>query len=94
MAYEEKTRLPAKAHHVIMEERSKLSITGVDDVSSFDEDEIVMHTSQGNLIVRGSSLHIGKLTLDSGEVAIDGMVTELCYEEPSGGGSLWSRLFG
>lgn len=94
MAYEEKTRLNAKAHHVIMEDRSKLSVTGVEDVSSFDEDEIVMRTAQGRLIVRGSGLHIGKLTLDSGEVAIDGMVTELCYEEVSGGGSLWSRLFG
>ena len=94
MAYEEKLRAPAKAHHVIMEERSKLSITGVEDVSSFDEDEITMRTSQGNLIVRGSGLHIGKLTLDSGEVSIDGLVTELCYEEVSGGGSLWSRLFG
>lgn len=94
MAYEEKMRVPAKAHHIIMEERSKLSITGVEDVASFDEDEIVMRTSQGNLIVRGSGLHIGKLTLDSGEVAIDGLVTELCYEETTGGGSLWSRLFG
>ena len=56
MAYEEKLRAPAKAHHVIMEERSKLSITGVEDVSSFDEDEITMRTSQGNLIVRGLSL--------------------------------------
>ena len=90
MAYEEKMRMPAKAHHIIMEERSKLSIT----VASFDEDEIVMRTSQGDLIVRGSGLHIGKLTLDSGEVAIDGLVTELCYEETSHGGSLWSRLFG
>ena len=71
MAYEEKMRMPAKAHHIIMEERSKLSITGVEDVASFDEDEIVMRTSQG-----------------------DGLVTELCYEETSHGGSLWSRLFG
>lgn len=94
MAYDEKLRTTAKAHHIIMEERSKLSITGVEDVASFDEDEIIMRTSQGNLIVRGSGLHIGKLTLDSGEVSIDGLVSELCYEETSGSGSLWSRLFG
>lgn len=94
MAYEEKLRTGAKAHHVIMEERSKLSITGVEDVSSFDEDEIIMRTSQGDLIVRGSGLHIGKLTLDSGEVSIDGMVTELCYQEVRQAGGLWSRLFG
>lgn len=94
MAYEEKLRGGAKAHHVIMEDRTKMSVTGVEDVSSFDEDEIIMRTCQGDLIVRGSGLHIGKLTLDSGEVSIDGMVTQLCYQEVSGGSSLWSRLFG
>lgn len=94
MAYEEKVKLPSRPHHVIMEERSKLSVTGVEDVSSFDEDQIIMATNQGTLIVRGSGLHIGKLTLDSGEVSIDGLVTELCYEETAPSGSLWSRLFG
>lgn len=94
MAYEEKTRSVGKPHHVIMEERSKLSVTGVEDVPSFDEDQIVMRTAQGSLIVRGSNLHIGKLTLDSGEVAIDGLVNELCYEENAPSGGFWSRLFG
>lgn len=94
MAYEEKLKPVAKSHHVIMEERSKLSITGVEDVASFDEDQIVMRTSQGNLILRGSGMHIGKLTLDSGEVSIEGLITELCYEDLAPTGGFWSRLFG
>ena len=67
MAFEEKGKLPVKPHHVIMEDRSKLSVTGVEDVISFDEAEIITRTAQGNLIIRGTGLHIGKLTLDSGK---------------------------
>lgn len=94
MAFEEKNRMPAKPHHVIMEDRAKLSVTGVEDVISFDENEIITRTGQGNLIIRGTGLHIGKLTLDSGEVSVDGVVRELCYEEPAPMGGFWSKLFG
>ena len=94
MAFEEKNRIPAKPHHVIMEDRTKLSVTGVEDVISFDENEIITRTGQGNLIIRGTGLHIGKLTLDSGEVSVDGLVRELCYEEPAPMGGFWSKLFG
>ena len=94
MAFEEKNRIPAKPHHVIMEDRARLSLTGVEDVISFDENEIITRTGQGNLIIRGTGLHIGKLTLDSGEVSIDGLVRELCYEDPAPMGGFWSKLFG
>ena len=94
MAFEEKGKLPVKPHHVIMEDRSKLSVTGVEDVISFDEAEIITRTAQGNLIIRGTGLHIGKLTLDSGEVSIDGLVRELSYEETAPATGFWARLFG
>ncbi len=94
MAFEEKTKLPVKPHHVILEDRTKLSITGVEDVISFDEAEIITRTGQGNLMIRGSDLHIGKLTLDTGEVSIDGTVSELCYEESTPSTGFWSKLFG
>lgn len=94
MAFEEKNKPMGKPHHLIMEDRSKLSVTGVEDVISFDETEIITRTAQGNLIIRGTGLHIGKLTLDSGEVSVDGLVRELCYEEPTPVGGLWARLFG
>ena len=96
MAYEEKEKLkPAvKPHSVSMDDRCRLNVTGVDDVESFDETTIVMNTSQGNLIVRGSGLHIGKISLDVGEIKVEGMITDLSYEEKVHTGGFWSRLFG
>ena len=96
MAYEEKEKLkPAvKPHSVSMDDRCRLNVTGVDDVESFDEATIVMNTSQGNLIVRGSGLHIGKISLDVGEIKVAGMITDLNYEEKAHTGGFWSRLFG
>ena len=94
MAFEEKNKPMGKPHHLIMEDRTKLSVTGVEDVISFDENEIITRTAQGNLIIRGTGLHIGKLTLDSGDVSVDGVVRELCYEEPAPVGGFWARLFG
>lgn len=96
MAYEEKEKLkPAvKPHSVSMDDRYRLNVTGVDDVESFDEATIVMNTSQGNLIVRGSGLHIGKISLDVGEIKVEGMITDLNYEEKAHTGGFWSRLFG
>lgn len=96
MAYEEKEKLKpaAKPHSVSMDDRCRLNVTGVDDVESFDEATIVMNTSQGNLIVRGSGLHIGKISLDVGEIKVEGMITDLSYEEKAHTGGFWSRLFG
>ena len=79
---------PAATHRVELDGRERLIVSGVDDVDRFDENEIVMTTSAGTLIVTGESLHIGKLSLD-------GRIDSLLYEDadrPSGG--LLSRLFG
>jgi sporulation protein YabP len=94
MAREDNQKQPAKPHSVTMDNRSLLSVTGVEDVESFDENEIIMSTSQGNLIVRGSGLHISTISLDTGELKVAGIIIELSYEEPAPAGGLWSRLFG
>lgn len=93
MAYEEKQKNSRKTHSVILENREKLSVSGVEDVSSFDENEVSMLTTEGSLIVRGSGLKVGRLSLDSGDVTLEGLVTELCYEEVAQSRSLWARLF-
>jgi sporulation protein YabP len=62
MTYEEKNRRPELAHHVIADGRERLSISGVEDVESFDEESVVAITSAGVLVVRGSQLHIDKLS--------------------------------
>ena len=94
MAYEEKFKTVELPHNVIMESRKKVSVSGVDDVESFDENEIVMSTSQGILIVRGSDLRIEKLSLDSGDVVLEGTIDRLEYEDDvKVTGGLFSRLF-
>ena len=93
MSYEEKGRTPSQIQNVIMENRSKLIVSGVEEVESFDEKEIVMMTSLGPLIVRGNGLRVEKLSVDSGEIRILGQLSELIYEDVAANGSLWSRLF-
>ena len=93
MAYEEKTRSAKRSHNIIMENREKLTVSGVEDVSGFDENEIIMTTVCGNLVVRGTDLKIDKLSLDTGDVAVRGLIIDLSYEEVQVSRSLWARLF-
>ena len=83
-------------HRLTLDGRDKLTVSGVEDVERFDENEIVMNTTDGVLIVNGENLHIGKLSLDGGELHVDGRVDALSYEDGGGtrGGGLLSRLFG
>ena len=86
---------PAATHRVELDGRERLIVSGVDDVDRFDENEIVMTTSAGTLIVTGESLHIGKLSLDGGELHVDGRIDSLLYEDADRhSGGLLSRLFG
>ena len=68
-------------HHIMMEERSSLTVSGVSDVERFDENEIVMSTSKGTLVVTGENLHIEKLSLDGGDLKVEGDIDALTYEE-------------
>lgn len=81
MPYEERSLGPEAAHHIILEDRERLTVSGVEEVESFDENTIVMNTAQGALIVRGEGLHIEKLSLDGGDLKVEGSVESLTYEE-------------
>lgn len=94
MAYEESTRVPARVHSLQMEGREKLNLSGVEDVSGFDEGLIVLSTGQGELSIRGDELHIERIDLQSGTLEVRGHIRELSYEEPARSGGLWARLFG
>lgn len=93
MSYEEKTNTAQKPHNVVMEQRRKLSLSGIEEVDSFDENQVTLHTADGALVIRGSDLKIGKLSLETGEVSVTGLVTQLSYEEIAQSGSLWTKLF-
>ena len=92
MAYESSS---APLHRIELQGRESLTVSGVEDVDRFDECEIVMNTAEGVLVVTGEGLHIGKLSLDGGELQVDGRVDSLAYEDaPAGRGGLLARLFG
>ena len=81
-------------HNIIMENRSKVSISGVENAESYNESEVILHTSKGVLIIKGEAMNLSKLNLDSGEITVNGRITVLEYVEPKhSGGSLLSRLF-
>lgn len=87
--------MPPTGHHVILEERERLMISGVEDVARFDEETIVLTTALGELEIQGERLHIEKLSLDGGDLKVDGEIHALIYdtEEPHSGGFL-RRLLG
>lgn len=80
-------------HSLILENRRCVSLTGVSEVGSFDEEAVVIYTDFGELNIRGKALHINKLNLDSGEVTIDGEIIAMVYTENRPSGGLMSRLF-
>ena len=84
----EDTRLP---HKLQLNERKNLTMTGVTEVVSFDENTVVLQTSLGLLIVQGQQLSLQNLSLEGGQVAVEGTIGALSYEEPRQGG--WRRLF-
>ena len=89
------TMMTAAEHRLELMGREHLTVSGVEDVERFDESGIVMSTSAGILTVTGEGLHIGKLSLDGGELHVDGRIDSLTYEDPAlGGGGLLRRLFG
>ena len=83
-------------HKIILEEREKLSITGVTDVIAFDEESITADTDMGVITIRGEGLHISKLNLDEGVLQTDGNVDSIEYGDGSSssrGGFLLGKIF-
>lgn len=67
--------------NLILENRTKLSLSGVNDVLSFDDQVIIMETELGMLTIKGDNLKINKLSIDTSEVIIEGEINTLAYSE-------------
>lgn len=84
-------------HKIILEERQRLSITGVTEVIAFDEESITADTDMGILVIRGEGLHIGKLNLDDGLLQTEGEIESIEYTDgegsAKGGGFLFGKIF-
>ena len=95
MVYQMDSSRSFTEHRLELQGRERLTVSGVEDVERFDENCIVMATCVGTLIVTGEELHIGKLSLDGGELHVDGHIDAVNYEETaSPRGGLLARLFG
>ena len=95
MAYELDRDRPELEHRVLLEGREELVISGVEEVESFDESAILLTTAQGGLEIQGEGLHIEKLSLDGGDLKVEGRVNALVYEAEGGRrGGLLARLLG
>lgn len=68
-------------HRLVIDNREKMDISGVLNVDSFDDQEIILETEQGLLAMRGEELHIKHLNLEQGELQIEGFLLELAYSE-------------
>lgn len=80
-------------HRLTLAERNKLTVTGVTEVISFEDTLVTLQTGMGLLTVQGSQLQLKNLSLEGGQVEVEGTISALSYEEPRQGGWL-SRLFG
>ena len=92
----EERQMPAKAHKLIVNNRKTSMVTGVLDVLSFDLNEILLETEQGMLMVKGTDLHVNRLSVEKGEVDLSGNIDSIAYPGVNPGGqneSFLSKLF-
>lgn len=88
---EERIALP---HKLTLNERRQLTMTGVSEVVSFDDTAVILRTQLGTLNIHGKDLQLKQLSPEGGQVAVDGTVSALIYEEPRQNSGWISRLFG
>lgn len=90
-------KLGVRPHKIIMQNRSTCNITGILDVVSFDENQVVLDTDMGLLTIKGKEMHVSRLTLEKGEVDVEGTMESLIYSSNASyrksGESLFTRLF-
>ena len=80
-------------HDAVIEGRQKVTMTGIHDVESFDEETILAKSDCGDITIKGKSLKISRLSVETGDMAVEGEIDSLVYSEGRPAGSFLSRLF-
>lgn len=85
-------------HKVNMLDRKSITLSGINDVLSFDEAEVLLDSNQGMLSIKGEQLHVNRLSLEKGEVDVDGRIDSVVYkgehlEKTKKGSNMLARLF-
>lgn len=83
-----------RSHRLNMEDRKRLEMTGISDVISFDLNKILLETDYGVVTVKGDNLHVNRLSVEKGELDIDGSIQSLEYSEVSSFGKKGESFFG
>lgn len=90
-------KMNIRPHKLIIENRQSGTITGIQEVVSFDENQVVLDTDLGLLTIKGRDLHVSRLTLEKGEVDLDGQMDSMAYSSNEAfrksGESIFARLF-
>lgn len=96
-AYDEVRKIESRPHKVTIEGRERITITSVEDVDSFNENEVIFLTGLGMMTVQGEDLHISKLNLEDGILVVDGTIEALDYtdheEERMNKGGIFRKVF-
>ncbi len=74
-------RMTAMPHNLVLEDRKLLTVSGVSDVDSFDEETVVVFTDLGELTIRGANLHINRLSVEVWEHTVEGNIGEMIYSD-------------
>lgn len=82
-----------KNSNIILESRKKLTLTGVKDVVSFDDETLILKTELGNLTVKGEKLHIGIFNTETGDLSADGVFIAMVYTTDEKQGGFFSKVF-
>ncbi len=92
---EDKRIPPIKAHAITLENRQRAALTGVSDVLSFNEQEVILVTEGGDITLIGDGLHIARLNLDEGQLVVEGEIAGIEYSDApqQRRGGLWARIF-
>ena len=82
--------------NLVLENRKKLSVSGVNDVLSFDDQVVMVDTELGLITVKGENIRINKLSLDTAEVIVEGEIASLSYsqnKQEKNTGTILSKIF-
>ena len=84
-----------KNQNILVEDRNRVTITGVEQVDSFNDNTIILRTIKGGMVIKGEGLNVGKLNLDDGNIKIDGIINGISYidKELSQKGNIIGKIF-
>lgn len=91
----EERRTPRTRHTLSLDNRERVSLSGVNDVASFHEQEVLLSTDIGDLAISGEGLHISKLNLEDGQLVLEGLIHAMEYlpDEAQSKGGFFAKMF-